>query len=170
MKLGLRLLQERAMVGSFWWPYISNLPEAYSVPIFFPGEDLKNLQYAPLLYQVFSHNHRWGYKCLVDLCETRGKEYYAAILVLVVPEFSLNSYWELSILWHYSKYWSCISAWGFLFKQTIKLCLCSCFMLECNQYGFGLCMLCWCRVCSCNEPILGHGLSYVKPFCFLSML
>ncbi|KAK9091472.1 hypothetical protein Sjap_024649 [Stephania japonica] len=52
MKLGLKLLQERAMVGSFWWPYISNLPETYSVPIFFPGEDIKNLQYAPLLSQV----------------------------------------------------------------------------------------------------------------------
>ncbi|KAL3751181.1 hypothetical protein ACJRO7_012062 [Eucalyptus globulus] len=36
---------------SFWWLYISNLPETYSVPIFFPGEDIKNLQYAPLLYQ-----------------------------------------------------------------------------------------------------------------------
>ncbi|KAL3379123.1 hypothetical protein AABB24_000039 [Solanum stoloniferum] len=52
MKLGLKLLQERARKGSFWWPYISNLPETYSVPIFFPGEDIKNLQYAPLLYQV----------------------------------------------------------------------------------------------------------------------
>ncbi|KAJ1437879.1 SET domain [Sesbania bispinosa] len=52
MKLGLKLLQERAKVGSFWWPYISNLPETYSVPIFFPGEDIKNLQYAPLLHQV----------------------------------------------------------------------------------------------------------------------
>lgn len=52
MKLGLRLLQERARKGSFWWPYISNLPETYSVPIFFPGEDIKNLQYAPLLQQV----------------------------------------------------------------------------------------------------------------------
>ncbi|KFK44512.1 hypothetical protein AALP_AA1G266300 [Arabis alpina] len=52
MKLGLRLLQERANVDSFWWPYISNLPETYSVPIFFPGEDIKNLQYAPLLHQV----------------------------------------------------------------------------------------------------------------------
>ncbi|XVF85438.1 hypothetical protein PTKIN_Ptkin17bG0118300 [Pterospermum kingtungense] len=52
MKLGLRLLQERAKVGSFWWPYISNLPQTYSVPIFFTGEDIKNLQYAPLLYQV----------------------------------------------------------------------------------------------------------------------
>ncbi|KAG7593023.1 SET domain [Arabidopsis thaliana x Arabidopsis arenosa] len=52
MKLGLRLLQERANADSFWWPYISNLPETFTVPIFFPGEDIKNLQYAPLLYQV----------------------------------------------------------------------------------------------------------------------
>ncbi|XP_009611032.1 uncharacterized protein [Nicotiana tomentosiformis] len=52
MKLGLKLLRERAKKGSFWWPYISNLPETYTVPIFFPGEDIKNLQYAPLLYQV----------------------------------------------------------------------------------------------------------------------
>ncbi|MBA0862284.1 hypothetical protein Goshw_006767 [Gossypium schwendimanii] len=52
MKLGLKLLQERAKVVSFWWPYISNLPETYTVPIFFSGEDIKNLQYAPLLYQV----------------------------------------------------------------------------------------------------------------------
>ncbi|XWS34440.1 hypothetical protein CRYUN_Cryun21dG0038800 [Craigia yunnanensis] len=52
MKLGLKLLQERANVGSFWRPYINNLPETYSVPIFFAGEDIRNLQYAPLLYQV----------------------------------------------------------------------------------------------------------------------
>ncbi|KAG9134101.1 hypothetical protein Leryth_004798 [Lithospermum erythrorhizon] len=52
MKLGLKLLQERANEHSFWWPYISNLPETYSVPLFFPGEDIKNLQYAPLVYQV----------------------------------------------------------------------------------------------------------------------
>ncbi|KAG5030241.1 hypothetical protein JHK87_013755 [Glycine soja] len=52
MKLGLKLLQERAKVGSFWWPYITNLPETYTVPIFFPGEDIKNLHYAPLLHQV----------------------------------------------------------------------------------------------------------------------
>ncbi|KAK3043109.1 hypothetical protein RJ639_001224 [Escallonia herrerae] len=52
MRLGLKLLQERAKIGSFWWPYISNLPETYSVPVFFPGEDIKNLQYAPLLHQV----------------------------------------------------------------------------------------------------------------------
>ncbi|WVZ73778.1 hypothetical protein U9M48_022054 [Paspalum notatum var. saurae] len=52
MKLGLRLLQERAKPDSFWWPYIANLPETFTVPIFFPGEDIKNLQYAPLLHQV----------------------------------------------------------------------------------------------------------------------
>lgn len=52
MKLGLRLLQERAKSDSFWWPYIANLPETFTVPIFFPGEDIKNLQYAPLLHQV----------------------------------------------------------------------------------------------------------------------
>ncbi|OAY79281.1 hypothetical protein ACMD2_00017 [Ananas comosus] len=52
MRLGLRLLQERATVGSLWWPYISNLPEAFTVPIFFPGGDVKSLQYAPLLHQV----------------------------------------------------------------------------------------------------------------------
>ncbi|KAG7032561.1 Histone-lysine N-methyltransferase setd3 [Cucurbita argyrosperma subsp. argyrosperma] len=52
MKLGLKLLKERAKVGSFWWPYIGNLPEVFSVPIFFPGDDIKNLQYAPLLHQV----------------------------------------------------------------------------------------------------------------------
>ncbi|PKA61438.1 [Fructose-bisphosphate aldolase]-lysine N-methyltransferase, chloroplastic [Apostasia shenzhenica] len=52
MRLGLKLLQERATTGSFWWPYISNLPETFSVPIFFSGEDIKNLQYAPLVYQV----------------------------------------------------------------------------------------------------------------------
>ncbi|KAJ8770026.1 hypothetical protein K2173_009761 [Erythroxylum novogranatense] len=52
MKLGLKLLQERAKIGSFWWPYISNLPETYNVPIFFSGDDIKNLQYAPLLSQV----------------------------------------------------------------------------------------------------------------------
>ncbi|XP_050946400.1 uncharacterized protein LOC103504533 isoform X4 [Cucumis melo] len=52
MKLGLKLLKERAKVGSFWWAYIGNLPEVFTVPIFFSGDDIKNLQYAPLLYQV----------------------------------------------------------------------------------------------------------------------
>ncbi|CAN6478172.1 unnamed protein product [Victoria cruziana] len=52
LKLGLRLLQERATVGSFWWPYISNLPEAFSTPIFFKGDEIRNLQYAPIVHQV----------------------------------------------------------------------------------------------------------------------
>ncbi|KAF7080258.1 hypothetical protein CFC21_084363 [Triticum aestivum] len=52
MRLGLRLLQERTKSYSFWWPYIANLPETFTVPIFFPGEDIKNLQYAPLLHQI----------------------------------------------------------------------------------------------------------------------
>ncbi|XVE74645.1 hypothetical protein DITRI_Ditri12bG0033900 [Diplodiscus trichospermus] len=39
-------------LDNFWWPYISNLPETFSVSIFFTAEDIKNLQYAPLLYQV----------------------------------------------------------------------------------------------------------------------
>ncbi|KAK6921614.1 SET domain [Dillenia turbinata] len=52
MRLGLKLLQERAKENSFWWPYISNLPETYSLPIFFSGDDIKNLQYAPVLHQV----------------------------------------------------------------------------------------------------------------------
>ncbi|URE43760.1 Rubisco LSMT substrate-binding [Musa troglodytarum] len=52
MRLGLKLLQERATTRSFWWPYISNLPETFSIPIFFPGDDIKNLHYAPLIHQV----------------------------------------------------------------------------------------------------------------------
>uniref|UniRef100_A0ACD5Z548 Uncharacterized protein n=1 Tax=Avena sativa TaxID=4498 RepID=A0ACD5Z548_AVESA len=52
MRLGLRLLQERTKSDSFWWPYIANLPETFTVPIFYPGEDIKNLQYAPLLHQI----------------------------------------------------------------------------------------------------------------------
>ncbi|KAL4196849.1 hypothetical protein AMTRI_Chr04g248310 [Amborella trichopoda] len=52
MRLGLKLLHERAKVGSFWWPYISNLPETFNIPIFFSGEGIKDLQYAPLIHQV----------------------------------------------------------------------------------------------------------------------
>ncbi|THU54762.1 hypothetical protein C4D60_Mb10t28570 [Musa balbisiana] len=52
MRLGLKLLQERATTHSFWWPYISNLPETFSIPIFFSGDDIKNLHYAPLIHQV----------------------------------------------------------------------------------------------------------------------
>lgn len=51
-EIGFEASARESKEGSFWWPYISNLPETYSVPIFFPGEDIKNLQYAPLLYQV----------------------------------------------------------------------------------------------------------------------
>ncbi|KAL2465529.1 Rubis-subs-bind domain-containing protein [Abeliophyllum distichum] len=84
MKLGLKLLQERAKTGSFWWPYISNLPETYSVPIFFPGEDIKNLQYAHLLYQeYFDINPRRyskaDYKLIVegieDIAARRYRQY-----------------------------------------------------------------------------------------------
>ncbi|KAG0485556.1 hypothetical protein HPP92_009635 [Vanilla planifolia] len=63
MKLGLRLLQERASIGSFWWPYISNLPETFTVPIFFSGKDIENLQYAPLVHQV---NKRCRFLLLFD--------------------------------------------------------------------------------------------------------
>ncbi|KAJ3694849.1 hypothetical protein LUZ60_000226 [Juncus effusus] len=52
MRLGLRLLQERAKEDSYWWPYISNLPQTFTMPIFFNGDDIKNLQYAPVLHQV----------------------------------------------------------------------------------------------------------------------
>ncbi|XP_065035434.1 uncharacterized protein LOC135671294 isoform X2 [Musa acuminata AAA Group] len=52
MRLGLKLLQERATTRSFWWPYISNLPETFCIPIFFSGDDIKNLHYAPLIHQV----------------------------------------------------------------------------------------------------------------------
>lgn len=63
MKLGLKLLQERGRKGSFWWSYISNLPETYTLPIFFPGEDIKNLQYAPLLHQVLAYSHSCPHTC-----------------------------------------------------------------------------------------------------------
>ncbi|CAF1928306.1 unnamed protein product [Brassica oleracea var. botrytis] len=52
MKLGLRLLQERANADSFWWPYISDLPETYTVPIFFHPEDIENLPLKAFQYQV----------------------------------------------------------------------------------------------------------------------
>ncbi|EPS70598.1 hypothetical protein M569_04159, partial [Genlisea aurea] len=74
MKLGLKLLQERARTGSFWWPYISNLPETFSVPIFFSGEDIKELQYAPLVHQVnkrcrFLHELEKVIKCKFENVE-----------------------------------------------------------------------------------------------------
>lgn len=52
LKLGLRLLMERAQTGSFWWPYISNLPQRFNVPVFFTGDDIADLQYAPVIHQV----------------------------------------------------------------------------------------------------------------------
>ncbi|KAF3605536.1 hypothetical protein DY000_02046649 [Brassica cretica] len=52
VKQGLRLLQERANADSFWWPYISNLPETYTVPIFFHPEDIENLPLKPFQYKV----------------------------------------------------------------------------------------------------------------------
>ncbi|MCO5575337.1 hypothetical protein L7F22_029137 [Adiantum nelumboides] len=52
LKLGLRLLMERAQTDSFWWPYISNLPQRFNIPVFFTGSEIANLQYAPVIYQV----------------------------------------------------------------------------------------------------------------------
>ncbi|KAI5083139.1 hypothetical protein GOP47_0002882 [Adiantum capillus-veneris] len=52
LKLGLKLLMERAQRGSFWWPYISNLPQRFNIPVFFTGSEIANLQYAPVIHQV----------------------------------------------------------------------------------------------------------------------
>lgn len=52
-EIGFDASAGRARVGGLWWLYISNLPKTYSVQIFFQGEDIKNLQYAPILYQVY---------------------------------------------------------------------------------------------------------------------
>ncbi|KAI5083702.1 hypothetical protein GOP47_0003445 [Adiantum capillus-veneris] len=43
---------ERAQRGSFWWPYISNLPQRFNIPVFFTGSEIANLQYAPVIHQV----------------------------------------------------------------------------------------------------------------------
>ncbi|KAH7278672.1 hypothetical protein KP509_38G051800 [Ceratopteris richardii] len=43
---------ERAHIGSFWWPYICNLPQRFNVPFFFTGPEITNLQYPPVIYQV----------------------------------------------------------------------------------------------------------------------
>ncbi|CAA6659381.1 unnamed protein product [Spirodela intermedia] len=53
-EMGLKLLQERAKTGSLWWPYISNLPEAFDIPIFFSGEDIKTYSML-LLFISFKH-------------------------------------------------------------------------------------------------------------------
>ncbi|XP_052142793.1 uncharacterized protein LOC127762347 isoform X2 [Oryza glaberrima] len=66
MRLGLRLLQERAKSDSFWWPYIANLPETFTVPIFFPGEDIKNLQCRFLLEFEKEVKHKLGRVPLED--------------------------------------------------------------------------------------------------------
>lgn len=52
LKLALKLLGERAKVDSFWWPYISNLPKTFNLPIFFSEEEVQSLQYIPLIHQV----------------------------------------------------------------------------------------------------------------------
>ncbi|BBN19866.1 hypothetical protein MPTK1_8g14370 [Marchantia polymorpha subsp. ruderalis] len=52
LKLGLKLLNEKAKENSFWWPYISLLPQRFQTPIFFSGEEIASLQYPPLIHQV----------------------------------------------------------------------------------------------------------------------
>lgn len=52
LRLGLKLLMERAQKDSFWWPYISNLPQRFNTPIFFSGEEITGLQYIPVVHQV----------------------------------------------------------------------------------------------------------------------
>jgi len=52
LRLSLKLLRERVKVGSFWWPYISNLPETFNLPIFFSKEEVQSLQYIPLIHKV----------------------------------------------------------------------------------------------------------------------
>ncbi|KAJ3694846.1 hypothetical protein LUZ60_000223 [Juncus effusus] len=53
MKAGLRLLQERAMgTRSYWWPYISNLPETSTTSIFLYSECMENLQFTSLTQEV----------------------------------------------------------------------------------------------------------------------
>jgi len=61
LRLALKLLGERAKVGSFWWPYISNLPQTFNLPIFFSKEEVQSLQYIPMIHQV---NKRC--KCLLS--------------------------------------------------------------------------------------------------------
>ncbi|XP_002964620.2 histone-lysine N-methyltransferase setd3 [Selaginella moellendorffii] len=52
MRLGLKLLYERAQKGSYWWPYISMLPHSFTLPIFFSGVDIESIDYAPVTHQV----------------------------------------------------------------------------------------------------------------------
>ncbi len=52
MKLGLKLLAERAKKHSFWWPYIRKLPERFRMPVFFSGDEIQQLQYPPIIHQA----------------------------------------------------------------------------------------------------------------------
>ncbi|KAG6551561.1 hypothetical protein Mapa_006984 [Marchantia paleacea] len=52
LRLGLKLLNEKAKENSFWWPYIGLLPQRFQIPIFFSGEEIASLQYPPLIHQV----------------------------------------------------------------------------------------------------------------------
>ncbi|KAJ7560900.1 hypothetical protein O6H91_03G005300 [Diphasiastrum complanatum] len=52
VRLGLKLLAERAKEGSFWWPYIRMLPQTFSIPIFFSGQQINELHYPPVVQQV----------------------------------------------------------------------------------------------------------------------
>jgi hypothetical protein len=52
MKLGLKLLAERAKKHSFWWPYIHKLPERFRMPVFFSGDEIQQLQYPPIIHQA----------------------------------------------------------------------------------------------------------------------
>jgi hypothetical protein len=42
--------------GSAFWPYVASLPPSIGVPMFFAPEDVKQLQYPPLVHQV---TKRW---------------------------------------------------------------------------------------------------------------
>lgn len=67
LRLGLKLLGERAKVGSFWWPYISNLPQTFNLPIFFSKEEVQSLQYIPLIHQVNKRcNFLLGFAAVVN--------------------------------------------------------------------------------------------------------
>eukprot|EP00898_Chlorokybus_atmophyticus_P000304 jgi/Chlat1/1274/Chrsp117S01708 len=52
LRLGLHLLHQRALEDSFYWPYISLLPNAYGVPIFFGTQAVQALQCQTLQKQV----------------------------------------------------------------------------------------------------------------------
>jgi hypothetical protein len=54
MRLGLRLLSQRAAGDSaFWAPYVAHLPDRFvGVPLFFPAAAVAALQYAPVVQQA----------------------------------------------------------------------------------------------------------------------